>query len=215
MAVDFSTMVYSPNYDMWARDVVITPLVSQPGAPAYTARGIYTTDPVDIGGLDGVTITSDQRTILDVRDIEFTVVPMQGDLIHIPAEGNIPAEGDFEVIDGDANGGGETTLSIRKWEASTALATTTALDSSPNPSTFGEAAIFTVTVSSSSPTPEGTVCIKVDGIVRAYVTLQNGVATWSPGWSLKVGNHTVEAQFSPSHPLEFNRSQATITQVVS
>ena len=44
------------------------------------------------------------------------VLPQQGDLIHIPAEGMIPAEGDFEVTDVDRNGGGETTLAIRKWE---------------------------------------------------------------------------------------------------
>src|SRR5262245_23228458 len=170
MAVDWSTLLYLPNYDMFARAVTVTPLVSQPGAPAYEARGIWTTDPVDIAGLDGVTITSDQKTILDVRDVEFTVVPEQGDLIYIPAEGNIPEAGYFEVTDGDANGGGETTLSLRKWEASTALATATAVASDLNPSIYGDQPIFTATVTATS-VPTGVVCFKVDGAVRAYVTI--------------------------------------------
>ena len=31
MAVNFSTLVYLPNYDTFARAVTITPLASQPG----------------------------------------------------------------------------------------------------------------------------------------------------------------------------------------
>lgn len=213
MAVDFSTLLLLPNFDMWAREVVITPLVSQPGAPAYTARGIYDTTPLDISELDGITIISDQKTILDVRDSEFTVVPMQGDLVHIPAEGNIPAQGDFEVTDGDANGGGETTLSLRKWEAPTALVTITGLASSNNPTNYGEQPTFTATITATS-IPAGVVCFKVDGAPRAYVMTVDGVASWAPGWSLKVGNHSIEAQFSPSNPLAFKRSQFAIVQTV-
>lgn len=191
----------------------MTPLISQPGAPAYVARGIYTTTPIDIPGLDGATIASDQKTILDVRDIEFTVVPAQGDLIQIPAEGNIPAAGYFEVVDGDANGGGETTLTIRKWEAPTALVTTSGLSSSLNPSDYGDQPTFTAVISASS-TPAGVVCFKVDGIVRAYVMTLDGAASWAPGWSLKVGNHNIVAQFSPSNPLAFGHSIATLVQTV-
>jgi hypothetical protein len=74
MALDFSTLVYLPNYDTFARPITVTPVASQPGVPAYTARGIYDTRPVDVAGMDG-SITSDQQTILDVRDAEFLVVP--------------------------------------------------------------------------------------------------------------------------------------------
>ncbi|MBT1509412.1 hypothetical protein KIP88_02760 [Bradyrhizobium sp. SRL28] len=115
MAVNFSTLVYLPNFDMFARPVTITPLASQPGMPAYGARGIYDTRPVDVAGMDG-SIISDQQTILDVRDDEFTVVPEQLDRINIPPDadaGNIGV-GDYEVVDTEANGGGETTLVIRK-----------------------------------------------------------------------------------------------------
>ncbi|HVG51163.1 MAG TPA: hypothetical protein VM867_05975 [Xanthobacteraceae bacterium] len=114
MAVNFSSLVYLPNYDMFARPVTVTPLASQPGAPAYTNRGIYDTRPIDVQAEDG-SIISDQQTILDVRDAEFTTVPEQLDRIFIPADVNGgPELGLFEVTDTEANGGGETTLSLRK-----------------------------------------------------------------------------------------------------
>jgi hypothetical protein len=114
MAVDFSTLVYLPNFDMFARPITVTPLASQPGLPAYTARGIYDTRPIDVQAEDG-SIISDQQTILDILEVEFAVIPEQLDRIHIPAD---PAAGrdlgDFEVTNSETNGGGETTLVIRK-----------------------------------------------------------------------------------------------------
>ena len=114
MAVDFSTLVYLPNFDMYARPITVTPMASQPGLPAYTARGIYDTRPIDVQAEDG-SIISDQQTILDVRDEEFAIVPEQLDRIHIPADPDAgPDLGEFEVTDTESNGGGETTLIIRK-----------------------------------------------------------------------------------------------------
>jgi hypothetical protein len=119
MGLDFSTLVYLPGQDFFGREIIVTPIKSNPGAPAYTVRGIYETDPVDIIGEVGV-MRSDNETILDIRDNEFfeigQPIPIQGDLITIPADGNVPAAGDFEVMDADPNGGGETTLAIRKYE---------------------------------------------------------------------------------------------------
>jgi hypothetical protein len=125
MAVNFSTIVYLATQDLFGRAITITPVNSNPGAPAYTLRGIYTTNPVDImanvSGWEGMAMVSDQRTIVDIRDREFVdsghAIPQQGDLVDIPAEGDIPAAGLFEIVDADANGGGETTLTIRKYEA--------------------------------------------------------------------------------------------------
>jgi hypothetical protein len=118
MAINFSTLVYLPNYDTFARAVTITPLASQPGSPAYTARGIYDTRPIDVAAMDG-NIISDQQTILDVREAEFTVVPAQLDRVYIGPDADAgPALGDFEVVDADSNGGGETTLVLRKIMAS-------------------------------------------------------------------------------------------------
>ena len=120
MGLDFSTLVYLPGQDVFGRDVVVTPVKSNPSASAYSARGIYSTRQTDVFAGEGMTIISDQETILDIRDVEFFdaghVLPQQGDRINIPADGSVPAEGDFEVTDTSRNGGGETTLVIRKWE---------------------------------------------------------------------------------------------------
>jgi len=114
MAINFSTLVYLPNYDTFARGVTITPLASQPGVPAYVARGIFDTRPVDVAAMDG-NIISDQQTILDIREAEFSVLPQQLDRVYIGPDPDAgPALGDFEVVDADSNGGGETTLTIRK-----------------------------------------------------------------------------------------------------
>jgi len=119
MALDFSTLVYLPNFDMFARPITVTPLASQPGLPAYSARGIYDTRPIDVQAENG-SIISDQQTILDVRDVEFGAVPDQLDRIHIPFDpaSNSRDLGIFEVTNVESNGGGETTLVIRKVVAS-------------------------------------------------------------------------------------------------
>ena len=112
MAVNFALMPYLPNYEFWARTIVVTPIF---GA-SYTARGIYNTRGTIIDTDFGRAIVSDQETILDILEFEFAVLPKQGDLIDIPAYEGIPAAGLFEVTDSSSNGGGETTLIIRKFE---------------------------------------------------------------------------------------------------
>jgi hypothetical protein len=112
MSVNFSTMVKLPNQDMFSVPVTVTPVASQPGQPAYANRGIFITGPVDVMLTDG-SIYADQQTILDVRDAEYGVVPMQGDVITIPFDCNGAALGDFEVTKADKDGGGLTTLSLR------------------------------------------------------------------------------------------------------
>lgn len=113
MAVDFSSQVYLPCYDTFARAITVSPLMSQAGQPAYAARGIFDTRDIDVVALDG-SIVSEQRTILDIREIEFAILPRQGDQVAIPAEGALLDEGLWEVIDTSRNGGGETTLTLRR-----------------------------------------------------------------------------------------------------
>ncbi len=115
MAVNFSTLLYLPNFDMWSVPVTVRPSVSQPGAPDYAARGIFDTDDVDIAALDG-SLISDQKTILDILEAEFTTLPVQGDHVVIPFDCNGKPQGEFEVIDSNTNGGGETTLTLRRWK---------------------------------------------------------------------------------------------------
>ena len=115
MAINFSTLVYLPNYDMFARSITVTPLASQPGMPAYTARGIFDTRPIDVQAEDG-SILSDSQTIIDIRDEEFASLPEQLDRVYVPPDkeaGNIGV-GEYEITDTEGNGGGETTLVLRK-----------------------------------------------------------------------------------------------------
>lgn len=112
--VNFSTLVYGPCFDLFARPVTFYPYASQPAGASYAGRGIYDTRALDVQGLDG-SIYSDQQTILDIREVEFAVLPLQGDHVTIgPADAG-PDLGEFEIIDVSTNGGGETTCVLRKW----------------------------------------------------------------------------------------------------
>ena len=114
MGVDYSTTIYLPNYDFFSRAVTITPIASQPNAAPYATRGIFNTDEIDVPAEDG-SILTDQRTYIDIREFEFAVLPQQGDHVNIPADrGAMVALGDFEIINAWTNGGGETTLILRK-----------------------------------------------------------------------------------------------------
>jgi len=116
MGVNFATLLYEPNFDMWAVPITVNPIVSQPGAPAYSARGIFDTRDIDVIGTDG-SIFSDQQTELDILEKEFSVLPKQNDRVTIPLDCNGAPLGEYEVLDVSTNGGGETTLSLRKWTA--------------------------------------------------------------------------------------------------
>jgi hypothetical protein len=118
MGVNYSTMVYSPAFDMFARAVTFFPYSSQPGAEPYSGRGIFDTRMLTIQGEDGSVFT-DQETILDILEVEFGVLPQQNDhiLIETDADFTVPAQGEFEVVSASTNGGGETTLVLRRWLA--------------------------------------------------------------------------------------------------
>jgi hypothetical protein len=112
--VDFSTMVYGPNFDMFARPVTFYPYVSQSSVASFVGRGIYDTDELEVLTLDNA-ILSDQQTILYIREVEFSVLPQQGDRIIIDEAAAGPALGEFEITDAKTNGGGETKCLLRKW----------------------------------------------------------------------------------------------------
>lgn len=113
MAVNFSEDLYLPNWNQWARPITVTPLSSQPGAPAYAARGYFDSKETDIL-TEANAILSDSQSFLDIRMVEFTVLPLQGDLIDIPFHAGVPG-GAFEVLDlaGVGNAGGIITISLR------------------------------------------------------------------------------------------------------
>jgi hypothetical protein len=79
--------------------------------------------------------------------------------------------------------------------------TMTAVTSSVNPSLLGQSVTFTATVTtiaSGGETPTGSVQFKVDGSnFGSGVGLSGGVATSMSTSTLTVGNHTVEADYTP------------------
>jgi hypothetical protein len=110
MGLDMSSLVKEVVLDAFARPIDVTYAGTD---TAYRARGYFGTTALDVMGEDN-SILSDQTTYLDVRDREFAVVPRQGDRITIPGDGTTEEEGDWEVVDSSKDGGGLTTLTIRR-----------------------------------------------------------------------------------------------------
>ena len=113
MAIDFTNKIYSLTQDLYSVSCTFNPLKSQPGMSTYAARGIFDTRPIDVMAEDG-SIISEQQTIFDIREAEYAILPIQGDRVSIPFDCNGAPLGDYEIMDADTNGGGETTLVIRK-----------------------------------------------------------------------------------------------------
>lgn len=113
--INFSEELYVIEQDVFGRPVTFNPLMSQPDGGVYLARGIYDTEEINIVLEDG-SIFTDQRTILDIRDEEFSVLPIQGDTVDIDYEPvtNLPRRGLFMVTKITDNGGGEFTLDLKK-----------------------------------------------------------------------------------------------------
>ena len=111
--LDLNASVGQAAMDTWARPIVVTPYASQPGVASYDARGVWVSQPIDVMTQEGA-VFSDQRTIISIRVSEFTVPPMQGDHIYVPAHLTLQARGPFEVQDSDDLGQGRVKLTLRK-----------------------------------------------------------------------------------------------------
>lgn len=112
MAINMSTLVYSPCQDVYGRPVSFSSELGN--SFSGFSRGIYSSDSINVILEDG-SLFSDQRTILDIRTSEFSTLPVQGDTINIPAEpvSGLPALGNFQITDVSHNGGGEVTLTLK------------------------------------------------------------------------------------------------------
>jgi Bacterial Ig-like domain (group 3)/Beta-propeller repeat len=97
------------------------------------------------------------------------------------------------VYEGDANNNGSTSSPVNQFVLA---ATTTALTSSPNPSTSGEAVTFTATVASSigAPADGESVSFMKGTTVLGTGTLSGGLATFTTS-TLKVGTNSVSAVY--------------------
>jgi hypothetical protein len=109
-----------------------------------------------------------------------------------PAYGAAPG---WDMATGLGSPNGYNLVTNCLWTNSCQVSTTTAISSSQNPSTYGQAVSFTATVAGNSPT--GTVQFTIDGNnFGSPVTLSGGSATSGSTSTLSVGNHTVTAVYS-------------------
>lgn len=111
--IDFDALVLNPATDIFSIVVTYTPAVSQPAAPAFVARGVYSSSALEVEMQDG-TIFSDQQTKLDIRLAEFPAEPMEGDLVTI-TDSRHPANGRqfwIGTLHKDGQGGGTLLLRL-------------------------------------------------------------------------------------------------------
>jgi hypothetical protein len=95
-----------------------------------------------------------------------------------------------------------------------AATTQTMLVSSLNPSNFGQAVKFTVTVTGSSGTPTGTVTFNDGGVAIGSAALVGGVASFTTA-SLKTGVHSITAAYGGSGSTFNPSTSAALTQTVN
>jgi hypothetical protein len=115
MAINIDVLLQASIFDFWAINCTFLPIKSQPGAGSYDGRGIFGTYSTDVQALDG-SIYADQRTIFDIRESEFAVLPAQNDHIIIPFDANGVPSGEWVITNASSNGGGQTMLTIQKYE---------------------------------------------------------------------------------------------------
>lgn len=97
-----------------------------------------------------------------------------------------------------------------------AAATTTAVTSSTNPSSYGDAVTFTATVAVTSPgagSPTGTVTFKDGATVLGTGALSGGIATFTTTATLAAGTHSITAVYSGDS--NFTASTGALTQTVN
>jgi hypothetical protein len=94
-----------------------------------------------------------------------------------------------------------------------AVVPTTALASSPNPSTVGQSVIFTATVSVNAGTPTGTVTFYDGATAIGTGPLSSGTATFSTA-SLSIGSHSITAVYGGDSNFATSKS-SVLTQTVN
>lgn len=109
--INFSALVLRPSQTTFARPITVTPLVSQPGVPAYEARGIWASKPINVNMEEGIMSSNEMR--LSVRLSEFGVAIAPGDRVEIDAYRSLPRVGVCLVDDTDEDGQGGTDLTLK------------------------------------------------------------------------------------------------------
>jgi hypothetical protein len=112
--VDFDRLVLLPASDIFSIKCRFTPLVSQPGEPAFDCRGVYSSSALDVQMQDE-TIFSDQQTSLGIRLREFVAPPAGGDLIEITDTMHPNVGRKYWIGDLDEDGQGGAMLLLRNY----------------------------------------------------------------------------------------------------
>lgn len=200
-AADTTTVVQAnPSPSVQDQNVQLTASVAavSPGAGAPTGTVTFYAGTDALGAVPLVASASGSTATLDVDDLTAGTHQLTaryaGDTDYRTSESEAVAH---TVIPGTA-----------------VVATTTALTSSANPSTYGAGVTFraTVTADGDDP-PAGTVQFSLDGAdLGAPVTLEDGVAVSPEVDTAEPGDHTVIASFEPAPG--FSGSGDILTQTV-
>lgn len=114
--IDFDALVLKRAGMIFEIEIIVTPLVTQPGVPAYPAHGVYSKRDLDVEMQDG-TIFSDHEVSLGIRLWDFYPAPPdQGDLITITDTRHPACGQQYWVGDSDEDGQGGATLLLRTKE---------------------------------------------------------------------------------------------------
>jgi hypothetical protein len=113
--IDFDALVLTPAGNIFQIAVLYTPLVSQPGVPAFPTFGVYSSAPLDVELQNGA-IFSDQQTSLGVRMRDFAAAPDEGDLVEITEPTHPHCGKQFWIGDLDEDGQGGGLLLLRQRE---------------------------------------------------------------------------------------------------
>ncbi len=103
--IDFGALVLGPAMAAFGQPITVTPVVSQPGAPAYQARGSFSFKPVQIPLNDG-TYHSTNQPALGIRLADFAVAPKQDDTV-------VMQQGKFVIADIVPDGQGGADIMLR------------------------------------------------------------------------------------------------------
>lgn len=188
-ATTTTTLVSSVNPSVQGKPVTFTAVVSSPtGTPTGKVQF-----------LNGSTVLA--TATLTSGSAQYTTSKLP------PGANSITA-----IYLGDSNNNGSTSPPVNQFVLA---ATTTTLTSSPNPSAYGQAVVFTAKVNSSmGAPPDGeTVIFKQGATVLGTGTLNRGSTSVTTS-TLKVGTKLVKAVYGGDSNFYFSISKA-VSQVVS
>jgi hypothetical protein len=110
--IDFDALVLDPCEGIFAIAATFTLAVTAPNTPAVTARGVYSSSPIDVLMQDDI-LFPDHETTLGIRARDFDTPPGRGDLVEI-MEPSHPAFGlQYWIGDARLDGQGGIMLLLR------------------------------------------------------------------------------------------------------